>query len=134
MVKLETLSIQSSSEQIGFACRRVLGFLEENGVKDRDLLFLFRLAVYEAVSNAIDHGNRGDRDKIVLISLWLEEKRIVLEVEDQGSGFDFEIVPEAKDEERLLVEGGRGIFLLRSLMDKVDFNSLGNRVTMIKYI
>ena len=55
-------------------------------------------------------------------------------MEDEGSGFDPEKVPDPTVEENMLKYGGRGVYLIKRLMDEVEYNDRGNRVKMVKYI
>ena len=76
----------------------------------------------ELVNNAIHHGNNNDPDKLVHIIFTVDEKKIELKIIDQGSGFKPENLKDPLAPENLLSESGRGIFLIRNLMDGLDFN------------
>ncbi len=93
------------------------------------------IATTEAVSNAIVHGNHEDASKNVLIEVYPEEDRITIIVEDEGEGFDPENVANPLEPDNLLRERGRGIFILKSLMDEVEYSfpNRGTRVTMTKF-
>ncbi len=93
------------------------------------------IAVTEAVNNAIIHGNRLDPRKSVYVDIFSIKDGIKIVVRDEGSGFNPEKVPNPLAPENLLKESGRGIFILKSLMDEVeyDFSQGGTQVTMIKY-
>jgi serine/threonine-protein kinase RsbW len=80
------------------------------------------VALTEAVNNAIVHGNRADPAKEVQILCDLTPEALHLRVLDQGGGFDPASVDSPLKEENLLRESGRGIFLMRTLMDKVSFS------------
>jgi serine/threonine-protein kinase RsbW len=73
----------------------------------------------EAVNNGILHGNKGDPRKKVHVVCILKKDSLVFRVKDQGQGFKPEEVPDPLEEKNLLKTSGRGIFLMRSLMDKV---------------
>ena len=75
----------------------------------------------EAVNNGIIHGNQGDADKKVSITCEVNATAVVVRVKDEGKGFEPEEVPDPLREENLLRESGRGIFLMRTLMDHVDY-------------
>ena len=79
------------------------------------------LAVREAVANAIKHGNGGDPEKQVEVEVRLEGDEVVVSVCDQGSGFDPGSVANPLLPENLLRPGGRGIFYMKSLMDRVEY-------------
>jgi len=84
------------------------------------------LAVREAVANAIKHGNGGDPEKQVECEVKLEGDEVVVTVRDEGKGFDPSAVADPLLPENLLRPGGRGIFYMRSLMDRVEYH-FGNR-------
>lgn len=76
----------------------------------------------ELVNNAIHHGNNNDPDKQVHIIFTVDQQKIELKIIDQGRGFNPENLKNPLAPENLLRESGRGIFLIRNLMDKLDFN------------
>lgn len=79
------------------------------------------IAVTEAVNNAIIHGNNKDVNKKVHIKFTFESNAITVRVRDEGGGFNPNNVSDPLDPQNLLKESGRGIFILRALMDHVDF-------------
>lgn len=81
------------------------------------------VATTEAVSNAIIHGNKRDANKTVSLICECKQRpaRVVIRVKDAGTGFDPESVPSPLRKERLLEANGRGVFLMRRLMDGVQF-------------
>ena len=79
-------------------------------------------AVREAVANAIEHGNGGDPDKQVQVTLGLEGGDIVIEVRDEGPGFDPGSLPDPLASENLLRPSGRGIFFMKKFMDRIDYS------------
>lgn len=95
-------------------------------------LFGVHLAVEEAIVNAIKHGNRNDRSKQVHVVLQLAEKKLRIEITDEGDGFNPSDVPDPTDEENLELPSGRGLMLMRNFMSLVEFNAKGNRVVMEK--
>jgi serine/threonine-protein kinase RsbW len=93
------------------------------------------VATMEAVTNAIVHGNKSDREKNVEIWIDTTEDSIRVHVRDWGDGFDPELLPDPRHKENLLREGGRGVFLIRSLVDEVEFvrHQPGIEVVMTMY-
>ncbi len=79
------------------------------------------VALTEAVNNAIVHGNKAHPDRKVFIVTTANERGLWVRVQDQGKGFRPETVDNPLKEENLLRESGRGIFLMRTLMDSVEF-------------
>jgi serine/threonine-protein kinase RsbW len=75
----------------------------------------------ELVNNAIHHGNKSDPAKKVRVSFNVNQKRIELRIKDEGNGFNPEALKDPLAPENLLNESGRGIFLIRALMDSLDF-------------
>jgi serine/threonine-protein kinase RsbW len=95
-------------------------------------VFGIRLAMEEALVNAIKHGNRLDAAKRVRVACKVSPERIWIEITDEGPGFKPEDVPDPTDPDRLECTSGRGLMLMRSFMTFVEFNEIGNRVTMEK--
>lgn len=93
--------------------------------------FGIRLALEEAVVNAIRHGNQFDPEKQVLIEGAVSAERIRISVQDEGPGFALSDVPDPTAEENLDKPSGRGIMLMRTFMTSVEYNEAGNRVTII---
>ena len=95
-------------------------------------IFRVRLAVEEALVNAIKHGNRQDPSKRIQIGLCLSADRVRIEIIDEGQGFDPAALPDCTDPKQLDQPCGRGVMLMRSLMSRVEFNVTGNRVVLEK--
>lgn len=110
---------------------RIASLLEQHNWPMRDV-FGMRLAMEEALVNAIKHGNRMDSSKQVFISCRFETNEISVIIEDQGEGFDLTQVPDPTDEDNLEKPGGRGIMLIRSFVTSVEYNDRGNRLTLTK--
>lgn len=91
------------------------------------------LALREALANAIVHGNRQDPRKRVTVRCFCQPDRgMLVAVEDEGPGFDPRSVPDPRDAECLLETHGRGLFLMRHLVDRVRISRSGRRVTLVK--
>ena len=84
----------------------------------------------EAVNNAITHGNKRNPTKKVIVTCVREGDMLVVTVKDEGKGFNPNTVPDPIHEDNLLRESGRGVFLMRQLMESVSYNKNGNEVTM----
>ncbi len=105
--------------------RKIEPFLKKvNEVANLDDGTFYRLLVAgtEAVNNGILHGNKSDPRKFVQIVVVLEKDCLILRVKDEGKGFKLDQIPDPLEEKNLLKTSGRGIFLMRSLMDKVIFH------------
>jgi serine/threonine-protein kinase RsbW len=96
----------------------------------RTTRFRLQVVLSEALSNAIVRGNREDREKWVDVRAELGPDLIRLEVTDEGEGFDPATVPEPIRPEQLDEANGRGLYLIRKLVDAVEFNARGNSICM----
>jgi serine/threonine-protein kinase RsbW len=76
------------------------------------------------------HGNKNDKTKHVTISCTLRKKTLTVTITDEGAGFMPDALPNPLHDENLLRAGGRGVFLMKTLMESVSFNKAGNQVTM----
>jgi serine/threonine-protein kinase RsbW len=90
----------------------------------------FQIAASEALINAIVHGNKENEEKYVSVVFEFDEKQICLTIKDEGKGFDIDSLPDPTKEENLLKECGRGIFIMRSLVDDLDCKSCENGATL----
>jgi len=102
------------------------------GFASPDLDSNLRLALVEAITNAMEHGNKWDENKRVRVFAEMTSGQLKVTVADQGGGFDHRELTNPTDSERLLAERGRGVFLINSIMDQVLYNGAGNEVTLIK--
>jgi serine/threonine-protein kinase RsbW len=100
----------------------------------RKLRLNFRVGLCEALSNAMIYGNGRDPSKRVRLDVRVGPDCLTAQVTDQGRGFDPNRVPDPTTPRNLLREHGRGLFLMRQLMDEVHFNDQGNSVTLVLYL
>lgn len=98
-----------------------------------DDIFAVHLAMEEAFINAVRHGNKMDPQKEVKIDYFVDEGRVEISMTDEGQGFDPDVVPDPRCGENLYKTGGRGLLLIRSYMDVVEFNNRGNCVHLVRY-
>ncbi|HEU4989906.1 MAG: ATP-binding protein [Gemmatimonadota bacterium] len=106
--------IERVVEEIRAECRRWR-------YDDRQLALNVPVALTEALSNAILRGNNDDRDKLVRVRAWIDTLQLVVEIMDQGAGFDLEAcAADPTTPDRLLDEDGRGLYLMLRLMDQVE--------------
>ncbi len=103
---------------------------------DEDARFHVAMAVREAAVNAVLHGNEYDPSRQIEVGLENTGKSLVFTIADEGRGFNPESIPDPLAEENLLRGTGRGIFLIRSLMDEVHFRHLhpGTELTLVKHL
>jgi serine/threonine-protein kinase RsbW len=97
----------------------------------RTIRFRLQVVLSEALANAILRGNQQALDKWVDVRAELRSDIIRLFVTDEGPGFDPAAVPEPIEPEQIDEAGGRGLFLIRKLVDAVQFNEQGNSICMI---
>ncbi len=91
------------------------------------------ISVTEAVNNAIRHGCNMDASKNVVLSLSLLKNLLTFRIEDSGSGFDYEGIPDPTAPENIEKPSGRGIFLMKQLADEVKFLNAGSVVELNFY-
>jgi anti-sigma regulatory factor (Ser/Thr protein kinase) len=96
----------------------------------RRIRFNLRTVIAEALANAITYGNGGDPGKHVHVRVAAAADAVRVWVGDDGDGFDPRTVPDPTAAERLSAEAGRGLFVIRHLVDAVDFNAKGNLVCL----
>jgi serine/threonine-protein kinase RsbW len=123
------LKIKSNSENL----RKVEKFVDEVSADlslNDEIYGNLLIATLEAANNAIVHGNGGQEDKVVDILLTKDKSRIILRVQDQGSGFDYKNVPDPTSPENLEKINGRGVFLMKKLSDQIEFFDNGSIVQL----
>ena len=110
---------------------RIMAELRRCGYDD-DTVFAIKLAFEEAVTNAVKHGNCGDRRKRVHLRYYVDGRRVVFMVRDEGCGFRPEQVPDPTADENLERPSGRGLMLMQSYMTRVCYSATGNEVWLLK--
>ena len=125
--KGETLNITSSSDNIRLVERLVEDVCDVFNLNE-DNYGNILIAVTEAVNNAIYHGNQGNPEKYIKIGFESGDKNIKFSVADEGIGFDYNNLPDPTDPLNLGKPNGRGVFLIKNLADKVEFNNNGQEV------
>ncbi len=111
--------------------RAIAQQLKDAGYSEQ-ALFAVRLAVDEALANAIHHGNRDDPAKHVTIEYQVTPEVFRITITDEGGGFRPEGLPDPTARENLERPNGRGVMLMRAYMTEVSFNEAGNAVTLVK--
>ena len=126
-----SLVIDSDPAEARSIQERIEQLLQERQAHDHDI-FSIRLALEEALVNAIKHGNQMDRAKTVRISYRFFSDRFECSISDEGGGFDPSEVPDPTAAENLERPCGRGLMLMRHYMSEVAYNSRGNGVTLCR--
>src|SRR5882672_3990075 len=111
--------------------QQILDAAERLGFKEQ-CLFAIKIAVEEALVNAIKHGNKLDPAKKVRVEAEISPVQAEICIEDEGPGFDRSSVPDPLAEENLEKPSGRGILLIESYMNRVSWDHGGRRVCMVK--
>ncbi|MCG3178094.1 MAG: Serine-protein kinase RsbW [Phycisphaerae bacterium] len=109
----------------------VMAELERHGYSE-EAVFAVRLALEEALANAINHGNARDASKAVRVDYHIDPRRAVIRVSDEGPGFSRGSVPDPTAPENIEKPCGRGIMLMEAYMNEVRWNRDGNCVELIK--
>jgi serine/threonine-protein kinase RsbW len=127
------IRIPSDVQQIEGIVAQVVRRCEEHRFGPRQLSLNVPVALTEALSNAILRGNREETGREVTVRADVTDRRLVLEVEDEGAGFDLEACTEdPTTAENLLREDGRGLFLMQRLMDRVERYHNGRRRNVVR--
>ena len=126
------ISLNSSPESIIEVEAMVEGLCEKYNIGD-DVFGNMIVSITEAVNNAIIHGNKRIESKLVSISQGFEDDSqniLIVKIEDEGEGFDYNNLPDPTAPENITMIGGRGIFLIKQLADLVIFNDNGNSIEL----
>ena len=125
----QKIKIESTAENLRLVERLVEDVCEIYNVNE-DNFGNILIAVTEAVNNAIYHGNKGNPKKTVQIGFENGNKKITFMVCDEGAGFDYNSLPDPTDPNNIDKINGRGVFLMKHLADKVEFNNNGKEVQL----
>ncbi|QKG81273.1 ATP-binding protein [Tenuifilum thalassicum] len=104
--------------------------ITENLILSPDVYGKVLIASIEGVNNAIVHGNKQDENKSVIVELFADKSKITITIKDQGPGFDPNSIPDPTKPENLENISGRGVFLMKKLSDKIEFENNGSTVIM----
>lgn len=125
-------SIANDSHLLKEVSKNLIEELKKKNVEE-DIIFDIHVGFEEALRNAMVHGNKSDPDKKVLIEAEVGENSVTISVEDEGEGFDPDMLPDPTEDENLLKEGGRGVYLINHLMDEVKYENHGRKIIMVKF-
>ena len=109
----------------------IISSIEKYGFH-KDSVFSIKLALEEAMINAIKHGNKLDPAKKVHVEARIDPRQAEIIIEDEGPGFDRSKVPDPTLEENLCKCSGRGILLIESYMSSAKWTKHGRRLTMVR--
>ena len=124
--------VESTPSAIDKVYSEILAELKDNDFIEADT-FAVHLALEEAFLNAVKHGNKMDPSKEIKIDYSISTDKAEIYITDEGKGFDPNVVPDPRCEENLYKTDGRGLLLIRSYMDVVEFNEQGNCIHLVRY-
>lgn len=125
--------LESKPAAVAGVCEQLLSKLKSCNFSRKDI-FAVHLALEEAFINAVRHGNKMDPSKQIKIDYSISNDKIEISVTDEGSGFKPNSVPDPRCGENIYKTDGRGLFLISSYMDVVDFNKAGNCIHMVRFV
>ena len=133
MNRIEKLTIPSNPEELP-AIDEIAERVAIELKFPKDMRDDIAIAVTEAVNNAIIHGNNQDPEKKVHITFTSQPDGLEVQIIDEGGGFDPQNMPDPTTPENILLEQGRGLFIIQHLMDFTEFKKIpgGMKITMVK--
>ncbi len=126
-----SVAVESKPSALEPSCRVILEALEARGFSQDDI-FAVHLALEEAFLNAVKHGNRMDPSKKVTIEYVVDPEKVEIRMTDEGPGFDPGRIPDPRVGKNLYRPDGRGLLLIRSYMNTVEYNERGNSLRMVR--
>jgi serine/threonine-protein kinase RsbW len=127
--KYQALKINSNTQSLRLVERLVEDVCQIYSVNE-DCYGNMLIAVTEAVNNAILHGNKNDPEKYVRIGFESDTEKFVFSIADEGEGFDYTNLPDPTDPVNIEKISGRGVFLMSSLADSIQFEQNGSKVLL----
>jgi serine/threonine-protein kinase RsbW len=124
------LDVPSDLRLIADAVELLASHLRAGPLSPRRVRFNVRTALAEALANAIVYGNGEDPGKLVHVKVELSDHLVRIHVVDDGDGFDPRALPDPTHDAHLHLDTGRGLFVIRHLVDGVDFNAKGNAICL----
>ena len=124
------LDVPSDLGMVGDAVELVATHLPPGTLSPRRISFNLRTALAEALGNAIRYGNGEDPDRMVRVYVEMGRGYVRIHIDDDGQGFDRSRVPDPTHPDNLEREYGRGLFVIRHLVDDVAFNEKGNGICL----
>ena len=124
--------VESKPSSLREPCQQLLSALEGKGYTQDDI-FAVHLALEEAFLNAVKHGNKMDPTKKVMLEYLVDNEKVEIRMADEGKGFDPHSIPDPRLGENLYRPEGRGLLLMTTYMDVVEYNERGNALHMVRY-
>ena len=126
---MESITIISDIEKLRVVETLVDTLSKKLGISD-EVYGKILISTVEAVNNAILHGNKGNAEKTVTVDFTADGNLFEVTVTDEGEGFDYNHLPDPTDPENIENLHGRGVFIMKSLADIIEYNPPGNQVKM----
>jgi serine/threonine-protein kinase RsbW len=123
----KTLRLKSKPESIHQIERLIEEVCDSNNL-NHNYLGCITVALTEAFTNALDHGNKRDPEKFITVTFEKTSTGLMFKIKDEGEGFNFHNIPDVKDDGQEKVFPGRGIFLIKTLSDELRFIEPGNEL------
>ena len=127
-----SIVVESKPSAVVDVCKQIMAKLEANKF-GKDDIFAVHLTLEEAFLNAVKHGNKMDPTKKVKVEYSVDPEKVDISITDEGNGFEPDCIADPRFGEKLFEPGGRGLLLMNSYMDIVEYNERGNRVRMVRY-
>ena len=124
--------VSSTPAAVADVYKNMVPALQAQHFSEEDV-FAVHLSLEEAFINAVKHGNKMEPSKAIKIDYAVERDKIEICITDEGTGFDPEVIPDPRYGDNLYKPAGRGMLLMRSFMDVVEYTGRGNSVRMIRY-
>ena len=128
---MNLIIINSCTEKIYETIEGILSQLSARRIPT-DLFYDVKLILSELFVNAFIHGNKQDPSKKITVQYSIGEKKLILTIGDEGSGFDYKNMRDPASDENVIKMSGRGLFLVKHLSDNINFNEKGNVITIEK--
>jgi serine/threonine-protein kinase RsbW len=128
----KSVAVAGTASATREVCQEILSQVRTYNYSQNDI-FAIHLALEEAFTNAIKHGNKMDPSKEIKVEYAIMPDKVDISITDEGNGFNSGKLPDPRIGDNLYKINGRGLFLIHSYMNEVDFNEAGNRIHMIKY-
>lgn len=126
-----SFDVPNDLRAIETSVERIVDYGRSVGFNPDRLRLNLRVGLTEALANAMLYGNRQDPRKRVRVEATITPAEIAVRITDEGIGFDPEALPDPTLPANIMRSRGRGIFLIRHLMDHVEFNEKGNSIRMV---
>jgi anti-sigma regulatory factor (Ser/Thr protein kinase) len=131
--ELTKVEIESNRGAVVTFTEKFIAEMEEKSIEGMDH-FEVTMILDELLINAAEHGNKFDTEKKVHIEYAILPYKVELIITDEGNGFDFEATFKEKEKITLYHKRGRGIQIVKQLVDKLEYSNHGRTCRMVKYL